>query len=395
MGPPPKVMIVTGEASGDLHASRLVRAFKKRRPESEIYGVGGNNMREAGVKLIRNINDLSTFGIFEVVKHLPRIAGVFFEALNSIKRERPDVIVLVDYPDFNIRLARFIKWKYGKTPPILYYIAPQVWIWRRNRAKTITGLVDKLAVVLPFEKKLFENFGADVHFVGHPLLGIAKESRESLNGLVPFKKKGAKKIALLPGSRRGELENYMPPIMDAIRTLKNTGGNYEFVIIKAPTLEKTDFERYLNENTQEVTLIEGPTRAILKSADFAVVALGTATLEAALAGAPAVLIGKVAPMTYQVGKRFLGMDLDYYGLVNFILERAAFPELIQDDCNGVKMAEVIGEITESDKAMTALKKACGEVRRKLEIEAEKFDSCVNASQRVAAILDNMISENRK
>jgi len=391
MGKAPKVMIVAGEASGEMHAASLMSAFKQRRPDAQLYGVGGPALRAEGVFLIRDVSELSSFGIFEVANQLPQIGSVFFEALGSISREKPDVVVLVDYPDFNIRLARAIKWLYGARPLILYYIAPQVWIWRRRRAKTLARLVDRLAVVLPFEKELFENLGAKVHFVGHPLLDIDENENSIPNTTLTTNEPG-RKIALLPGSRRGELKNYMPPMMEAVNLLKKSHQDWEFFIIKAPTLDESDFTPYLDAVLSDMKIVGGSTRKLLKSADFAVIALGTATLEAALAETPALLVGKASLMSYALGIYLFGMDYDYYSLVNFILERPAFPELIQGACIGRNMAETIEAITSSERSMAALKKAAVEVRERLEVEPGVETEGNTASRRTAAILDEMITE---
>ena len=393
----PKVMIVSGEASGDMHTARLVRAFKHQNPDAVFYGIGGPAMRDAGVRLIRDVGELSTFGIFEVIKHLPQIIGIFFEALRSISNERPDVVVLVDYPDFNLRLARAIRWRYGDRPLIMYYIAPQVWIWRKWRAKLLAKLSDRLAVVLPFEKNLFEAFGARAHFVGHPSLEDDTEKViDRPSDVDSTADIGRRNIALLPGSRHGELHNYMPPIIEAVKLLAESNDkDWRFFIIKAPTLEFSDFAPYLDGDTPDITITEGPTRELLTSADFAVVGLGTATLEAALAGTPALLIGKVSPLTYKFSVRFLDMDLEYYSLVNFILKRLAYPELIQDNLTGPKIAQAIMDITSNKRAIAALVNAANEVRAKLEVEAENGIHGNTPSERAASILGEMVTESRE
>jgi lipid-A-disaccharide synthase len=394
MGKAPKVMIVAGEASGDLHASKLIHDLKQRRPEVEVYGIGGAGLQSEGVRLIRNISELSTYGFFEVFKHLPRLAGVFIEALRSVSKENPDVVVLVDYPDFNIKLARGIRWFYGKKPLILYYIAPQVWIWRRWRARTLAKLVDRLVVLFPFEKKYFENIGAQVHFVGHPLLDVNGAENKISSATILTEKVEERKIALLPGSRPGELSINMPVMMEAARILKESGGKYSFFIIKAPSFDYSDFAPYLDNKSLDVGVVEGSTRYLLKKADFAIVAMGTATLEAALAGTPAVLIGRISPFSYIVGVHFLRADYDYYSLVNFILGRPAFPELIQDDMTGAGIAEAVNNIASSERAMSALKDAAREMREKLEVESEKGIEGNTSYQRAAFILDKMITETR-
>ncbi len=394
----PKILAVAGEASGDYHAARLLRAYKKLRPEADLYGVGGPDMRSAGVRLIRDISDMSTFGVFEVFRQLPRLAGVFIQVLDSIRKERPDVVVLTDYPDFNILLARAIRYRYGKKPLILYYIAPQVWIWRRYRAGVIAKTVDRLAVVFPFEKPFFENLGAKVHFIGHPLIAIEKEEEEEDTSPGPaFKaEEGELKIVLMPGSRRGELENYMPPLAEAVQILQKSDKKYRFFILKAPSLDIDDFLPYLDKISSKPEIIEGQVRKILPEADFAVVALGTATLETALAGTPALLMGKVSQMTYRLAIKFLGMDLEYYSLVNFILRRHAFPELIQNEVTGENIVRSIENITSSTSAIEELRKAAGEVRENLtRIPHETDVMGDSASQRAAAILDEMVQESRR
>jgi len=394
----PKILVVAGEASGDYHAARLIRAYKKLRPDADFYGVGGSEMLSAGARLIRNISDLSTFGIFEVFRQLPRLAGVFIQVLESIGKERPDVVVLTDYPDFNIRLARAIRYRYGKKPPILYYIAPQVWIWRRRRARVIAKMVDRLAVVFPFEKPFFEHLGAKVHFIGHPLIAMEKEESGQQSSPEPAlsSEEGELKTALLPGSRKGELSNYMPPLMEAVKILGRSGKKYKFFILKAPSLGAGDFLPYIEKTSPKPEIIEGPAWKILPEADFAVVALGTATLQTALAGTPALFIGKVSGLTYEFGIKFLGMDLEYYSLPNFILGRHAIPELIQDEVTGENIARSVEDITSSSRAMNDLREAAGRVRENLSrIPHESDLQGDSASERAAAILDEMVKENRE
>jgi len=388
-----KVLIVAGEASGDFHASRLIGAFKQLRPEAEVYGVGGPAMRDAGVRIIRDISGLMTFGVSEVIRHIPNIVVAFLKVLGGISRERPDVVVLVDYPDFNMWLARAIRWRYGKKPLILYYITPQVWIWRKYRARVLARLADRLAVVLPFEKEFFADLGAKVHFVGHPLLDIEKEGEAARNPM-PNDDIG-RKIALLPGSRVEELKNYMPHIMEAVRLLKESGGDWRFFIVKAPTLDESDFSPYLGDSSSGVKIVSGSTQKLIEGAEFAVVAMGTATLETALAGAPALLIGKVSLLTYLLGIYLMKMDFEYYSLVNFILKRPAFPELIQDNISGGNIAQTVMDITSNEHAMEALRKAAAEVRERLEVEPGKETKGNTASQRTAAILDEMVMESHR
>lgn len=399
-----KVLVVAGEASGEVYAARLIAALKKLRPGVEVYGVGGSTLRDAGVRLIVDIKDLSTFGIFEVFRLLPKLIGIFFKVLGSIGREKPCLVILIDYPDFNLRLARFIRWRYGRTVKILYYISPQVWIWRKWRAKKLAKLSDRLAVVFPFEEPLFRKLGVQADFVGHPLLETIPGSldREELVkhfGLDPSRRT----IALLPGSRHGEINSYLPVVIEAVRDLEKD-GQYQFLLARAPTISDQDIASHLSCAGVNIRQIEGETQKVLRVADLAIVALGTATLESALMGTPAILIGWVQPLTYWVGVKFMNMDLPYYSLVNFILGRRAYPELIQREMTPENIARSVRELMDNPKAMDVLRSAAVEIQTLLyagEGAAEKAspsagrgnvenDYKLSASARVAIIADEMI-----
>jgi len=398
-----KALVVAGESSGDIYASRLIAALKKLRPSIEVYGVGGSAMRDVGTRLIADIKDLSTFGIFEVFRLLPKIIGIFFRVLFSIKREKPDLVILIDYPDFNLRLAGFIRLFYGRAVKILYYITPQVWIWRKRRAKTLVKRSDRLAVVFPFEEALFSKLGAKVDFVGHPLLETIPSSLDR-NELVKYfgLDPSRRTIALLPGSRHAEIRNYLPTMIKAVRDLEKD-GKYQFLIARAQTISEDEMAGSLSEAGVNVRQIGGETQKVLKVADLAVVALGTATLESALMGTPAILVGWVRPLTSWVGKKFLGMDLPYYSLVNFIIGRRAYPELIQYEMTPENIARSVRELTGNPMAMEVLRNAARETQELLwgperAVERaslpsggqEKNDYHLSASGRVAIIADKMI-----
>lgn len=360
-----KVFIIAGEASGDGYAGRLVSALKQIKADVEVFGVGGDALSSAGAKLIVHINELSTFGIAEVFAKLPRLASVFLKVLGAIRRESPKVVVMIDYPDFNLRLAWFIRKFHRNKMKILYYITPQVWIWRKWRARALARLADRLAVVFPFEEPIFRKLGIETDFVGHPLMetiptNLDKEELKRHFGLSP----DLTTIALLPGSRKGEIKNYLPEMVSAVKELQKDGG-YQFLLARAPTISEEDVKPYLAGMNEVIWQVYGETHKVLKVADLAVVALGTATLECALMGTPAILVGKVHPATYWFSTRFLDMDLPYFGLVNFILKRKAFPELIQNDMTGTNIAKAIREIITNPKAMELLRKSAQEVKDSL------------------------------
>lgn len=402
MIPREKVFIVAGEASGDVYAGRLVLALKNIRPDVEILGVGGDSLSSAGGKVIVHINELSTFGIAEVFAKLPKLALIFLKVLEAIRKEEPKVVVMIDYPDFNLRLAWFIRKFYGNSVKILYYITPQVWIWRKWRARALAQLVDRLAVVFPFEKPIFRRLGIETDFVGHPLLetipmDLDKEEIRKYFGLSPT----LTTIALLPGSRKGEIKNYLPEMVSAVKELQDD-RSFQFLLARAPTISEEDLNPYL-EGIEVIREVHGETHKVLKVADLAVVALGTATLESALIGTPAILVGKVHPVTYWFSTRFLDMDLPYFGLINFILKRKAFPELIQDEMKGIKIASAVRELISNPKAMELLRKSAEEVKNSL-VGVEKHitemgrvmgtaggvNASKSASQRTALLLVELL-----
>lgn len=333
------IMIIAGESSGELYGSLLAKALKRKWPDSHLIGVGGERMREAGVELVSGISD--AFGLVEAVSAFRKIKVAFRKTVDALKEFRPDVLVLIDYPDFNLKVAKTAK-SFGIK--ILYYVSPQVWAWRRGRVKKIASLVDRMAVVLPFEENLYRHAGLPCEFVGHPILEEIEtvlgadlrkqrdESRKSFKIALGFDAERPL-LSLLPGSRPSELGRHLPLMREVIRRFKSdpqvkAGKEYQFCMPLAPN---TDEERYgacLESIRKEgVAVRKGESVRVLGSADLAVVASGTATLQTALLEVPMVVIYKLSPITYFLGKRII--KVKHISLVNLLADREVVAELIQ------------------------------------------------------------------
>jgi lipid-A-disaccharide synthase len=335
---PRRIMIVAGEASGDLHGGDLARAIAALDPSAELFGIAGEQMRAAGVRALVRIEDIHGLGLSELASTIVRTVGAYRTLRAVIRRERPGLVILIDYAEFNLILAGAAR---RAGVPVLYYITPQVWAWRRGRVNKIVARAEKLAVVLPFEKELFAGAGERVTFVGHPLLDRVKPAGDRIatlkrHGLPP----GAHLIALLPGSRRAEIRYMLRPMLDASRELA-AEYNLTPVLALAPTLTRADLEREGRADLSDLRVIEGDTYSIIAASELALVTSGTATLETALLGCPMVIAYKVSPLTYILG-RMLVTGVDYIGMPNILAGRRIVPELIQREVtarNLVRAAE--------------------------------------------------------
>lgn len=316
------VMIVAGESSGELYGSFLARALKKRWPDIRLIGIGGERMREEGVELVSGLSH--SFGFIEVLSSLGRLRAAFSKAKKAINDLRPSVCVLIDYPDFNFRLGRYARKRGTK---ILYYVSPQVWAWRKGRIKSIKEIADRLAVILPFEEHIYKKAGINAEFVGHPVMeeiierGISRtESRENLH--IPA-------IALLPGSRPNELKRHLPILNDLVDLIKRHFKKVRIILPFAPNIDFSIFEKELsNLEEKGVEINKGDAIGALSKADAAVIASGTATIQAALIGVPMVVIYRLSPISYLLGRIIL--KIKYISLVNILAGKGIVPELIQD-----------------------------------------------------------------
>jgi lipid-A-disaccharide synthase len=342
-------MIVAGEASGDLHGSRVVRELKRLDPTVEVFGVGGDLMEAEGMTLIYHIRETAVLGIWEVLKHLPLLLSLMKTLERLLYAKKPDVVCLIDYPGFNLRFAKKAKKAGVKT---VYYIAPQVWAWKKSRVTTMRETLDKVLVILPFEEAFFQKENIRAQFVGHPLveeMGVRMDRNEFCKtyGIDA----GKKILAILPGSRLQEIEQILPEALAGARNIA-LEKNMELVLGVAPTLEEKYF-RTMYE-TDGVHVVKGATYETMKYAHFAIVTSGTATLETALFGTPMVILYKASFITYAVAKMLV--KLKYIGLVNIIANDAVVPELLQYDLTAANIYRKVMEILEDGEQRNAMKR---------------------------------------
>lgn len=317
-----KVMIIAGEASGDLHGAGVVRELLKKNPKLDVFGVGGDKMKREGMNLVYHIRELGFMGFLEVIKHLPFIKVMEHTLEQIVKFKKPDVLLLIDYPGFNLRFAKRVR-KYG--PKIVYYVSPQVWAWHRSRVKKMRGIVDSMLVVFPFEVDFYRQENIPVEFVGHPLLevldvGLTRKNFCKRYGIDPSRKI----LGLIPGSRRQEIEMIFPVMLRAARMIA-AEEEMEIAVAVAPTLEESFFQ--MRYNLEGVHLVKGATYDVMNQSHFAFVTSGTATLETACFGTPMFVLYKTSWLTYIIGR--LLIRVRNIGLVNIIAGKTIAPEFIQ------------------------------------------------------------------
>lgn len=317
------ILVVAGEASGDLHGGRLVHALKTCAPDCKIFGIGGEHMSGAGMELLFHIRDMAVVGFTEVIRHLPFLRRVMRTLETEVEKRKPQVAILIDYPGFNLRLAERLRRRGVK---VLFYIAPQVWAWGAGRIPQMARVLDAMAVVFPFEVELFEKAGLPTTFVGHPLLeGLQpKISRASF-----FQRYGLKEeyplLGLLPGSRTHEIERLLPDMIATALLLRKRMPNLQIGIAQAPTLPRALYMRYCNDTS--LTLIDDATYELMRESTACLVCSGTATLETACFGTPLVIVYRISRLSYEIGKRLV--KLPYIGLVNVVAGRKLAPEFVQ------------------------------------------------------------------
>jgi lipid-A-disaccharide synthase len=353
-------MLSCGEASGDLYAGALVAALRRREPDIDVFGLGGERFRAAGGRLVADFHGLSVTGLTEVISVLPRTLATMKRLVTAAKTEKPQALVLIDYPDFNFRLMTRIK-RLGI--PVIYYVSPQLWAWRAGRIKLMKRRVDRVLPIFPFEEAIYQREGIDVRFVGHPLIDLAtpRLSREAF--LQKLHLDPAKPVlALLPGSRTNEVARLAPVIVEAVPKIAARVPGVQFVIARAPNLDDGLFDGF---GLPGVTLriAEAQTDDVLNASDAVVTASGTATVQTALHGKPMAVVYKLSPATYWLGKRMARVDT--YAMVNLIAGQRVVRELIQDDCTPEAIAdEAVRLLTEQDYRARMIA-SLAEVRRRL------------------------------
>lgn len=365
-----KLAIVAGEASGDLHASEVVRELRKLDPSLETFGIGGDLLAREGMTLLHHASEMGIVGLFNVIRHLPMFRRVFDELIERIVAEKPDAVLLVDYPDFNLRVAKRCK-ELGLR--VIYYISPQLWAWRKGRVRHIARYVDRMIVIFPFEETFYQQHGVPVRYVGHPLI-------EQLAGVrKPARKPDRLRIALLPGSRRMEVKALLPAMLDAIEILRRD-GNVEAYVIQAPTIAHEELEQMMDERGVAVPILPHDRGEGVAAADVALSSSGTATLESAILGTPVVVMYRLSRLTYMLARRLI--RLPHFSLVNIVAGRNVVPELIQNEVNGERIAAEVRTLVAAgnyEKVCTAL----AEIREKL--------GTPGASSRVADEIHAMVT----
>lgn len=362
-----KYYLIAGEASGDLHGSNLIRELVRQDADAQVRCWGGDLMQEAGADLIKHYRELAFMGFAEVIKNLPTIMRNFRFCKEDILQWKPDLLVLIDYPGFNLRMA---KWAKEQGIKVVYYISPQVWAWKENRVKSMKTCIDKMLVILPFEKEYYQKkWNWPVEYVGHPLVEVIDRFRQNPTPLSVSLPGNGPLIALLPGSRKQEILKKLPVMLE----VTSHYPQYRFVVAKAPGLDPSFYEDLLKPYPN-VFSVTNQTYALLNQASAALVTSGTATLETALFGVPEVVCYKGSFLSYQIGKRLV--NVKYISLVNLIMDKEVVTELIQDDLNPPRLRKELDKILHDQDRISQIKKDYSDLHQILGEEG-------NASQQAA------------
>ncbi len=373
-----RIFWIAGENSGDLHASIVLKELKKRYNNIENFGIGGEKMKSHSFRAIYPFERFSVMGFIEVIKHLAFFAGVEKRIKNIFKYIPPDLVVLIDYPGLNMRIAKLAK---SYNIPVLYFIVPQFWAWKFKRIFKLQKYTDHIAYILPFEGKHFSKHNIDASFVGHPIseeisIKLSREEFAKKNDLDLNKKW----LGFLPGSRNAELKNMLPEFVNAIDMFDS--NKYEFLISQATSVSTILFQKMINKTNMNIKIIKDMNYEMMKHCDFLTVTSGTATIETAYLGTPFIIVYKTSNSSYQIGKRFI--KIDKIGLPNIVIEKDIVPELIQDEVNGNNIHATITDIlSDEDK----YKKISNELKALHDILGSK-----TPSTEVTEIIGKMINE---
>jgi lipid-A-disaccharide synthase len=371
----PAVLLLAGEESGDLHGAAVARALRSRIPDVRLLGTGGNHMRDAGVELFAVLDDLAVMGFVEVVRHLRFFRKLARRVRGLLASGEIDLMIPIDYPGFNMRMA---KSAHGLGVPVLYYIAPQVWAWKRWRAAQLARDADHVAVILPFEVDIFRGAGADVTFVGHPLVDALAREGPNAWPLDARIDPNRPLLALFPGSRKQEVERHLEPFVGAALRLRADRPDLQIAVAQAPSLAP------LRVDTSDVLVVDGA-RGVLRAADAAIVKSGTSTLEATLAGTPFVCAYRTHPFTFAVARRVV--KVDHIALANLVAGERVVPELLQDRVTAESLAAEVGPLLDRDNADRArMVESLAAVRERL--------GTPGAAGRVAEIAETLLAAER-
>jgi len=384
--PSVRILISAGEASGEFYGAKLMEALRCElsqrvtQPEVEFFGVGGEQMRAAGCELLVDAREIAEVGIVEVVRHIPVIYRRFRQVVREVERRRPDAAVLIDFPDFNLRLAREL---HQRSVPVIYYVGPQLWAWKQGRIERVRKYVRKMLVIFPFEERFYRERGIEVQFVGHPLVdlpmpGITREEFAS-----KYKLDSARQwIALLPGSRRAEVSRIFPTLLEAAQLM---GPDYVYIVPVASTLDPCWMSSFLHQHAGPPIAFTSDARASLLHARAAAVASGTSTLEAALIETPFTMVYQVAPLTWTLGRRLVRVDR--FAMVNLIAERDVVPELVQTDFTAQRVFAELRRIIPDGEARETMMAGFREVRQRLHPKERNGNASERAAKAVLAITE--------
>lgn len=369
------VMIIAGEASGDVHGSRLVTAMHKRNTGLFFYGIGGRNLRDAGMKILVDAEELSVVGITEVFFKLPGILKGIRVAKRALEWMRPDLLILIDFPDFNLHVAGTAK---KLKIPVLYYISPQVWAWRPGRVNKIGKLVDHMAVILPFEQQFYRKRNIPVTFVGHPLLDKSYATDKICNKITT----GVSVIGLLPGSRDGEIARHLPVMLEAAGLISRRTEKVKFIISLASSVAREHIENIVKKHkaTIDFNIVADSVDKVFRQCKLVVAASGTVTLEAAISGTPMLIIYKVSTISYWLGR--IMIKVNNIGLVNLIAGKEIVPELVQNNVSPENIADRVLNMLKDDSGLERLRNELLGVKESL--------GEPGASERVAEIALGML-----
>ncbi len=382
-----RILISAGEASGEFYGAELIKALRRQLAEDqsragiEFFGVGGEQMRAAGCDLLVEASEIAEVGIVEVVKHIPTIYRRFREVVREAARRKPDAAVLIDFPDFNLRLAREM---HQQGVPVIYYVSPQLWAWKQGRIELVRKYVRKMLVIFPFEEGFYREHGIEAQFVGHPLAdlrapAISREqfaAEHNLDAARPW-------IALLPGSRRAEVSRIFPTLLEATQLL---GPDYVYIVPVASTLDARWISGFLRDHAGQPISFTNDARASLLHSRAAAVASGTSTLEAALIGTPFTMVYRVAPLTWTLGRRLV--KVERFAMVNLIAQRDVVPELVQSNFTAEKVCAELRRIIPDGEVRETMLADFREVRQRL----KPVDGGGNASDRAAKAVLTIVEQ---
>jgi lipid-A-disaccharide synthase len=372
-----RVLISAGEASGDLYASRVVEALKAQHPDTEFFGCAGPRMQAAGVRAVIDMRSIAVVGLVEVVAHIPRIWRQFRKLVASIPVERPDFAIVTDAPDFHLRLAKRLR-RHGV--PVVYLIAPQAWAWREGRVRTMRATIERLLCIFPFEREFFETRGIPTTFIGHPLAHLVKPSfgREEFCakfGIPP----GDRIVALLPGSRHGEVARHIPALVQAAEELRRR-HSVNLVMALPPGFGWTNASFRERIRAASIQVIEGHTWDVLAQADLALAASGTVTVEAALLNVPMVTFYRVNALSWILGRWLVRAP--FLSMVNLVAGRTVVPELIQHDMTPERIAGEANRLLEDRARRRAMQAELAEVAGKLGSERDPMEIAAECIERL-------------